>query len=170
MYLTLQCNAITVHTPSKGTKKHKTMKKFIPCFTVIILLLSLSFGHTLLADSRIRLQVGYLPILDHLPLLVSHAKDNCAFEEVEIKPKLFKAWGEMVGALKAGIIDAAFILSPLAMDLFNQGVDIKTVLLAHRDGSAIIIKRDSTIWRLTSRTYSIFRLGSIQKNKHKGQP
>jgi NitT/TauT family transport system substrate-binding protein len=121
------------------------MKKFIKYFTVIILLLSLSFGHTLLADRRVPLQVGYLPILDHLPLLVSHAKDNCAFEQVEVKPKLFKAWGEMVGALKAGIIDAAFILSPLAMDLFNQGVEIKTVLLAHRNGSVIIIKTGSTI-------------------------
>jgi NitT/TauT family transport system substrate-binding protein len=97
------------------------------------------------ADTVTHLRVGYLPILDHLTLLVSHAKDRCTYEQVEIEPKMFKAWREMVGALKAGVIDAAFILSPLAMDLFNNGVDIKTVLLAHRDGSAITVKTGSAI-------------------------
>jgi len=86
-----------------------------------------------------------LPILDHLTLLVSHAKDNDSFQHVTIKPKMFRSWREMVGALQAGVIDAAFILSLLAMDLFSQGVNIKTVLLAHRDGSAITIKSDSSI-------------------------
>ncbi|NJO14476.1 MAG: ABC transporter substrate-binding protein [Thioploca sp.] len=95
--------------------------------------------------AKTTIKVGYLPILDHLTLLVSHAQDNNAFKQVEIQPKLFKSWTEMVGALKAGAIDAAFILSPLAMDLFNHGLDIQTILLAHRDGSAITVKKDSSI-------------------------
>jgi len=96
-------------------------------------------------NAETTLKVGYLPILDHLTLLVSHTQDNEAFKEVKIEPKMFKSWRGMVGALKAGVIDAAFILSPLAMDLFNKGVDIKTILLAHRDGSAITIKANSSI-------------------------
>jgi len=118
------------------------MKTFIKYFIVIIL--CLSWGKTF-ADNRVHLRVGYLPILDHLTLLVSHSKDNCLSQQIDIQPKMFKAWGEMVGALKAGVIDAAFILSPLAMDLFNQGVDIRTILLAHRDGSAITVKTGSNI-------------------------
>jgi len=108
---------------------------------IIILFIYFSLLGNANAAPKIQLKVGYLPILDHLPLLVSHHQDRCTFEKIEIQPKLFKAWREMVGALKAGVIDAAFILSPLAMDLFNQGLDIKTILLAHRDGSAITIKR-----------------------------
>jgi len=96
-------------------------------------------------NAETTLKVGYLPILDHLTLLVSHAQDNDAFKTVKIQPKVFKSWRGMVGALKAGVIDAAFILSPLAMDLFNEGVDIKAILLAHRDGSAITVKSDSPI-------------------------
>lgn len=120
------------------------MKIFTVYFVMIMFVWSMSLGYVH-ADTRTLLKVGYLPILDHLTLLVSHAKDSCAFQEVEVKPKMFKAWREMVGALKAGVIDAAFILSPLAMDLFNQGIDIKTVLLAHRDGSAITVKTGSAI-------------------------
>jgi NitT/TauT family transport system substrate-binding protein len=114
------------------------MKTFVKLFLIIIIL-AFSIGPSI-ALTRTHLKVGYLPILDHLALLVSHANDRCSFQYVEIEPKMFKAWGEMVGALKAGIIDAAFILSPLAMDLFNQGLEVKTILLAHRDGSAITIK------------------------------
>lgn len=115
------------------------MTNFIK-YIIIILFGYLSVLGHVNAAPKLQLKVGYLPILDHLTLLVSHHQDNDTFEQVEIQPKLFKAWREMVGALKAGVIDVAFILSPLAMDLFNQGLDIKTILLAHRDGSAITVK------------------------------
>ncbi|MEK8018773.1 MAG: ABC transporter substrate-binding protein, partial [Candidatus Parabeggiatoa sp.] len=90
------------------------MKNIIK-YTLIILFGTLIFLGYANAAPKIQLKVGYLPILDHLTLLVSHRQDRCTFEQVEIQPKMFKAWREMVGALKAGVIDAAFILSPLAM-------------------------------------------------------
>lgn len=95
--------------------------------------------------ARTTLRVGYLPILDHLALVVSHAKDNESFREVDVEIKMFKRWDDMVGALNAGVIDAAFILSTLSMDMFNSGADIRAVLLAHRNGSAITVKKDSTV-------------------------
>jgi NitT/TauT family transport system substrate-binding protein len=95
--------------------------------------------------SKDTLKVGYLPILDHLTLLVSHSKDNSSFQNITIQPKLFKSWAEMSGALRAGVIDAAFILSPLAMDIAYHGTRINALLLAHRDGSAITVKQGSNI-------------------------
>ena len=83
------------------------------------------------------MKVGYLPILDHLILAVSHERENELFKEVDVEPKMFKKWDELAGAIKAGTIDAAFILSPLAMDMFNSGADIRVVLLGHRNGSAL---------------------------------
>jgi NitT/TauT family transport system substrate-binding protein len=102
------------------------------------------FSFAQAADKTV-LRVGYLPILDHLPLLISHAHDNAAFAQVDSVPKQFKSWEEMIGALRAGVIDAAFILSPMALDLFTRGLDIRAVLLAHRDGAAITVKKDSGI-------------------------
>jgi len=122
------------------------MKKMTKNLTMMILILGVSLGCYTNTMARTTIRVGYLPILDHLTLLISHAHDNDKFQEVDIKPKLFKSWREMVGALKAGVIDAAFILSPLGMDLFNQGVDVRTILLAHRDGSAITVKKKSDIY------------------------
>ncbi|MDM8567456.1 ABC transporter substrate-binding protein [Candidatus Halobeggiatoa sp. HSG11] len=119
----------------------KSLGTILTKFIIIMLMLA----QQAYAADKIALRVGYLPILDHLTLLVSHAKDNDSFQHINVKPKLFKSWREMAGALRADVIDAAFILSPLAMDLFNQGVNVKAILLAHRNGSAITVKTGSDI-------------------------
>ncbi len=41
-----------------------------------------------------------------------------------------------------------FILAPLAMALREQGVPIKIVYLGHRDGTALMVHKDSTIYRI----------------------
>lgn len=113
------------------------MKKII--LAIVLVLLSGA------AFSKEALKVGYLPILDHLTLIVSHNRDNDRFQYVDVQPRKFKSWRKMVGALRRNVIDAAFILSPLAMNLHNDGVALQTVLLAHRDGSAITVRKGSGI-------------------------
>lgn len=112
---------------------------------IFIILLSLLLFVPAIVFAKTTIKVGYLPILDHLTLVVSHVKDNESYKEANIELKMFKRWDDMAGALNAGVIDAAFILSTLAMDMFNTGSDIRTVLLAHRNGSAITVKKDSPI-------------------------
>jgi len=115
--------------------------------TKVILCLSLLISNTTFAKEILR--VGYMPIMDHLMLPLSHALDNKQYQQLEVKPRLFKKWSELTGALKANKIDAAFILAPLAMDLFHNGENIKTILLAHRDGSSITITKSGDIKDVT---------------------
>jgi NitT/TauT family transport system substrate-binding protein len=115
--------------------------------TRIILCLSLLISNATFAKEVLR--VGYMPIMDHLILPVSHALDHQQYQQLEVKPRLFKKWSELIGALKANKIDAAFILAPLAMDLFHHGGDIKTILLAHRNGSSITITKSGDIKDVT---------------------
>lgn len=111
--------------------------------TRIMLCLSLFLSNVSIAKEALR--VGYLPIMDHLILPISHALDNQQYQHIEIKPRLFKKWSELTGALKANKIDAAFILAPVAMDLYQKNSDIKVVLLAHRNGSSITVTNTSVI-------------------------
>jgi NitT/TauT family transport system substrate-binding protein len=111
--------------------------------TRVMLCLSLFISNVSIAKETLR--VGYMPIMDHLILPISHALDNQQYQQVEIKPRLFKKWAELIGALNANKIDAAFILAPVAMDLFQKNPDIKAVLLAHRNGSSITINKVSEI-------------------------
>jgi len=121
------------------------MKKFKKQGSAILVVWSVVLLLSVNCFAKTTLRVGYLPILDHLTLFVSHARDNASFQEITIEPKMFKSWGEMIGALKAEKIDACYILATLGMNLFNSEGDITAVLLGHRDGAAITVKTDSAI-------------------------
>lgn len=49
----------------------------------------------------------------------------------------------------SGHLPATFMLAPLAIKLREQGVPIKIVYLGHRDGTAIMVHKDSTIFSIT---------------------
>ena len=102
-------------------------------------------GFPSILHAKESIKVGYLPIVDHLAMLISHAQDNSGFKKVDVIPKMFKSWTSVIGALKADVIDAALLLSPLAMNAYQKGVKIKTVLVAHRNGSGITIAKNSNI-------------------------
>jgi NitT/TauT family transport system substrate-binding protein len=48
----------------------------------------------------------------------------------------------MVEAMKAGRLDATFMIVPLAMKLREQGVPVKICYLGHRDGSTVMVRKD----------------------------
>lgn len=90
---------------------------------------------------KFTLNVGYLPISDHLILPVSHALDNDAYRHVKVRPYLCKSWDEILGKVDMGILHAAFMLAPLAMHMMNGGSPLRCVLLGHTNGSVIAAKK-----------------------------
>ena len=93
------------------------------------------------ASGKVLLRVAHIQITDHLILGV--LKDM--IEAGEAQPKHFEletrcmsGWNPVEEALENGSVDAAFILAPIAMDLFNFGVPLKMVLFAHRNGSIFV--------------------------------
>ena len=63
------------------------------------------------------------------------------------EPVRFSGWPELKEAFLSGHTDASFILAPMAMKLREEGVPIKIVYLGHRDGSAVMVHKDSGIFR-----------------------
>jgi NitT/TauT family transport system substrate-binding protein len=92
------------------------------------------------AEERPILRVGYLPVTDHLLAMVSHHAHDQG--DYEIRLKKFLSWGSLTTSLENGLIDAAFIMAPLAMELHNKGLPIVYVLDAHHNGSAITVHKD----------------------------
>ena len=89
-----------------------------------------------------RLRLGYLPITDHL-LMLAHGYYD--FAQVAVEPVKFGAWPEAAEALRAGAIDAAFLLTPLGLTLRGQGIGVQAVLLGHRNGSVLTVAADDGI-------------------------
>jgi NitT/TauT family transport system substrate-binding protein len=61
------------------------------------------------------------------------------------KSKKFTDWPTVKEALIAKEIGAVFILAPMAMQLKADGVPVKVCYLGHRDGTAIVVRKDSDI-------------------------
>jgi NitT/TauT family transport system substrate-binding protein len=64
------------------------------------------------------------------------------------EPVRFNGWPELKEAFLSGYLQASFILAPMAMALREQGVPIKIVYLGHRDGTAMMVHKDSQIFRI----------------------
>lgn len=64
------------------------------------------------------------------------------------EPVRFNGWPELKEAFLSGYLQASFILAPMAMALREQGVPIKIVYLGHRDGTAMMVHKDSNIFRI----------------------
>ncbi|MEE3704363.1 ABC transporter substrate-binding protein [Campylobacter sp. CX2-8023-23] len=92
------------------------------------------------ANSKFKkgIKVGYLPICDHLIII---AKDIFSSDEFSITPIKFASWADLSEALRAGAIDAAFLLAPLGLMLKGSGVDIKAIMAAHKNGSSLVVNK-----------------------------
>lgn len=90
------------------------------------------------------LRVGYLPISDHILAMVSHCINR---SHLKIRPKKFLSWSSLAASLENGLLDAAFVMAPIAMALRNKGVPIVYIMDGHHDGSAITMRKGIDLGR-----------------------
>jgi NitT/TauT family transport system substrate-binding protein len=88
--------------------------------------------------------VGFLPVTCHLTCPVTDYATKSTTTGTRFQSQRFTEFPTVVEALKARKIDATFMLAPLAMVLREQGVPIHIVYLGHRDGSTVIVPKNST--------------------------
>jgi NitT/TauT family transport system substrate-binding protein len=62
-----------------------------------------------------------------------------------LEPVRFSGWPELKEAFLSGDLQATFILAPMAIALREQGVPIRIVYLGHRDGTTMMVHKDSDI-------------------------
>ena len=82
-----------------------------------------------------------MSIADHLILGLTFApKDGSALKtpSLPVTAVTMNSWEQIRTGLTSGTLDGAFINTPLAMDLFESGLDIALVMFTHRAGSQMI--------------------------------
>jgi ABC-type nitrate/sulfonate/bicarbonate transport system substrate-binding protein len=93
---------------------------------------------------RVELNVAHIQITDHLALgALKHR-----IETGDVEPRYFDlttslkaGWNPIQEGLESGEIDCAFVLAPIAMDLFAYDSPIRLVLFAHKNGSTFVRSR-----------------------------
>lgn len=94
-----------------------------------------------------KFRVGFIPVTCHLTCPVTDFINKQLAGDSFYEPLRFNGFPEIKEMFLAGHLPATFILAPMAMALREQGVPIKIVYLGHRDGSAVMVQKDSGILR-----------------------
>jgi NitT/TauT family transport system substrate-binding protein len=107
------------------------------CWLVFISLLHLYLDWE--GGARNVVRMGYMPVVTNLaaPVIDYETKgDKLRFEAVK-----FSSFSDMAQAFRSGAIQAAFIIAPLAIRLFEQGVPLKIVYIGNRNESTMVMRR-----------------------------
>lgn len=97
------------------------------------------------------IRIGHLPITDHLALgmtLDKMEKGEETFEFLDLQTQKFGGWNPLSEQLRSGALDGAFILAPIAMELFHSKGNIHLILQAHKSGSIIVTNKRANIQKL----------------------
>jgi chemotaxis signal transduction protein/CheY-like chemotaxis protein/ABC-type nitrate/sulfonate/bicarbonate transport system substrate-binding protein len=97
-------------------------------------------------DGRRILRVAHIQITDHLALgVLKHhlATGVISSRTYGLETSCLPNWNMVQDSLEKGEVDAACILAPAAMDLFNYGVPLQLVLFTHRNGSVMVRTRSA---------------------------
>ena len=98
----------------------------------------------LAVNGRVTIKVAHIQITDHIILgVLKHliASGERVPEHFELETECLPGWNPVQQSLDSGAVDAAFVLGPIAMDLFSFGAPIKLILLAHKNGSICVRNR-----------------------------
>jgi NitT/TauT family transport system substrate-binding protein len=117
------------------------------------------------ADQRQMLKVGFLPVTCHLTCPVTDFASKFS-KTTRFESQRFTDFPTMVESIKAGRIEAAFMIAPLAMKLREQGVPVKILYLGHRDGSEVMVRKDLPAQSLRDLRGKTFAIPSKYSNQN----
>ncbi len=98
-----------------------------------------------IVDGKVEIDLAHIQITDHLILGVLKyliQSGNLKPEHFSLKTECMAGWNPVQESLENGKVDGAFVLAPMAMDLFAFDTPIKLVLLAHKNGSSFVRSKD----------------------------
>ncbi|HAA04505.1 MAG TPA: hypothetical protein DCE18_14265 [Syntrophobacteraceae bacterium] len=87
-----------------------------------------------------RIVMGYMPVVTNLsaPIVAAATKGK----EVQFEAMKFASFAEMGEAFRSGHIQVAFVIAPLAITLYQQGVPLKIVYIGNRHESTMVVRTD----------------------------
>lgn len=117
------------------------------------------------ADQHQMLKVGFLPVTCHLTCPVTDFATKSS-KSTRFESQRFTDFPTMAESIKADRIEAAFMIAPLAMKLREEGVPVKILYLGHRDGSEVMVGKNTTVKSLRDLRGKTFAIPSRYSNQN----
>ena len=81
----------------------------------------------------------YIPLADHYAGVVAYEKYRGEMKHADYQIEKMKSWPLLRACFMSGKADVAYIICPMAMDMFRERPNFRWVSLLHRDGNALAI-------------------------------
>jgi len=81
----------------------------------------------------------YIPLADHYPGIVAYEQYRDQMTRADYSIQRMKSWPLLRAYFMSGEVDVAFIICPMAMDMFHEKSNFRWISLMHRDGNALAI-------------------------------
>jgi len=91
------------------------------------------------AEERQTIKAIYIPLADHYAGIVAYEKYRDQMQKADYVIERMKSWPLLRAYFMSDEADLAYIICPMAMDMFNEKPDFRWVSLLHRDGNALAI-------------------------------
>jgi NitT/TauT family transport system substrate-binding protein len=97
---------------------------------------------------------------------VTHFINEQMSGEGSYEPVRFNAFPEMKESIISKHLQATFMIAPLVMKMREQGTPVKIVYLGHRDGTTLMVHKDSDIRRIEDLRGRKIAIPSRYSNQH----
>jgi len=79
----------------------------------------------------------YIPLADHYAALVAYERYRDTMIHADFKLQQMKNWDLLRALFQSSEADMAYVMSPLAMDMYHEKPHFRWIGLMHRDGNAL---------------------------------
>jgi len=116
----------------QGNKMLSTNLKYL--FVISLLILNLNAN-----PKKHDVEALYIPLADHYAALVAYERYSDDMKYANFKITQMGNWDLLRAYFQSGEVDMAFVMSPLAMDMYSDEPNFRWIGLMHRDGNALAI-------------------------------
>ena len=119
---------------------HKIKVNYSEILILILFLFLMSFSFkTFSQNNKQTINALYIPLADHYAALVAYERYRKKMKFANFQIQKMKNWDLLRAYFQSGEVDMAYVMSPLAMDMFNEKPHFRWIGLMHRDGNALAI-------------------------------
>lgn len=104
----------------------------------MLVVFAVQFSPVMAGDKQ-PIKAIYIPLADHYAGLVAYEKYRDEMKHADYTIERMRSWPELRAYFMSGEVDLAYIISPMAMDMFLEEPKFRWVSLLHRDGNALAI-------------------------------
>ncbi len=100
------------------------------------------FSFAGIVGAKEKVHAIYIPLADHYTGIVAYEKYRNEMKEADYEIEQMKSWPSLQGKFLSGKADLAYVISPMAMEIFRKKNQTRWISLIHRDGNALAINAE----------------------------